>query len=108
MFSAENVEIGPCSINRISTDIDMKIDCKLVGKFCSHSSLSIKSIEVGAGVVDSGYQEIIYVVLHNLSREPVTFDVGDKIAQILFEKVSLPVLYRKRYWWFWQSRWKQN
>ena len=70
----------------------MKIDCKLVGKFCSHSSLSIKSIAVEAGVVDSGYQEIIYVVLHNLSREPVTFNVGDKIAQILFEKVSLPVL----------------
>ena len=34
----------------------------------------------------------IYVVLHNMSYEEVTFNVANKIAQIGFEKISLPIL----------------
>ena len=68
----------------------MKFDRKLAGKICSRSSLSARSIEVRAGVVDSGYRGSIYVVLHHLSFEEVTFNV--KIVQIIFEKVSLPIL----------------
>ena len=70
----------------------MKFDPKLAGKICSRSSLSARSIEVRAGVVDSGYRGSIYVVLHHLSFEEVTFNVICKIVQIIFEKVSLPIL----------------
>ena len=80
LFSAEKVTIGSRCTATVSTDIGMKFGCKLVGKICSRSSLSARSIEVGAGLVNSG---IIYVVLHNLLCEEVTF----KIAQIVFEKV---------------------
>ena len=52
----------------------------------------MKQTEAGAGVIDSGYRRIIYVVLQNLSDKAVTFNVGDKIAQLLFENISLPVL----------------
>ena len=70
----------------------MQIDRKLVGKICLRSSLSMKQIEAGAGAIHSGYRGIIYVVLHNISDKLVTFNVGDKTTQLLFEKVSLPVL----------------
>ena len=55
----------------------MKFDRKLVGKICSRSSLSARSIEFGAGVADNSYRGIIYVVLHNLSceEEPLTFEI---------------------------------
>ena len=52
----------------------------------------MKQIEVGVCVIDSRYRGVIYVVLHNLSDKSVTFNVGDKIAKILFEKISLPVI----------------
>ena len=65
---------------------------KLVGKICSRSSLSVRQIEVGAAIIDSGYRVVVYVVLHNLPDKSVTFNVGDKIAQIFFEKISLPVI----------------
>ena len=52
----------------------------------------MKQTEAGAGVIDSGYKGIIYVVLQNPSDKAVTYNVGDKIAQLLFEKISLPVL----------------
>ena len=70
----------------------MKFDRTLVGKICSRSNLSARSIEVGAGVVDSGYRAIIYIVLHNLSSEEVTFNAVDKITQIILEKIYLPML----------------
>ena len=52
----------------------------------------MRQVEVGAGVVDSGYRDVVYIVLHNLSDKSVTFNVGDKIAQILFEKKYLCLL----------------
>ena len=70
----------------------MKFDRKLLGKICSRSSLSARSIETGAGVVDSGYRGIIYFVLHNLLFEETTFNIGHKIFQIVFEKFSLSIL----------------
>ena len=51
----------------------------------------MKRIEVGAGVIDSGFRCVIYVVLHNHSEKEYTVDVGDIIAQIIFEKIYLPI-----------------
>ena len=61
-----------------STNISMKFDRKLLGKICSRSSLSARSIETGAGVVDSGYRGIMYFVLHNVLFEEATFNLGHK------------------------------
>ena len=61
-------------------------------KICSRSGLSVQQIKAGAGVIDSGYRGIIYVVLHNLSDETFVVSLGDKIAQLLFEEILLPVL----------------
>ena len=52
----------------------------------------MKQIEVGTDVIDSGYRGVIYVVLHNLSDKSVTFNVEDKMAQILLKKIYLPVI----------------
>ena len=70
----------------------MKFDGKLVGEISSRSSFSARSTEAGAGVVDSGYRGIIYVLLPNLSCEEGTFNAGNKITPVVFEKISLPVL----------------
>ena len=80
-FQAKNT-IGSRCAAIVSADIDIKFDRKLAGKNCWRFSLSARSIEVWAGVVNSGYRGIIYVVLYNLSCD----EVGDKITQIIFEK----------------------
>ena len=92
LFSAKKVTIGALRTGILFTDISMKFDGKLVGKICSRSSLSARSTEAGAGVVDSDYRGIIYVLLPNLSCEEGTFNTGNKIAPVVFEKISLPVL----------------
>ena len=65
---------------------------KLVGKIYSRSSLLIRQIKSGAGVIDSGYRGAIFVVLHNHSDKDYKINVGYRIAQIIFRKISLPML----------------
>ena len=43
-----------------------------------------------AGVVDSGYRGEVKVVMTNLTGQSHTFEVGDKIAQMLIQKIYQP------------------
>ena len=49
-------------------------------------------IDVGAGVVDSDFRSSVLVVLFNHHREPFHVGVGDRIAQLIVEKISTPKL----------------
>ena len=76
LYSTEKVEIPTRSVKKISTDIGLQTDRKLVGKICSWSSLTLKQIEAGAGVIGSGYRGVVYVAL---KHKTFTVNVGDKI-----------------------------
>jgi len=54
------------------------------------SGLALKyGIDVLAGLIDGGYQGEAMVILINHGKEPVTFEVGDRIAQLkLVERVN--------------------
>ena len=52
----------------------------------------MKDIEVGSGVIDSGFRGVIYVALHSHSDREYNVSVRDRIAQIISEKTSLRVL----------------
>ena len=56
-----------------------------VSKIYPGSSLPLRSIHLGGGIVDSDYRENIRVILTNLSDRRVEFNAGDRIAQVLFE-----------------------
>jgi dUTP pyrophosphatase len=49
-----------------------------------------KGIDVGAGVIDHGYTNTIGVVLFNHTDEDFYVNVGDRIAQLIFEKICIP------------------
>ena len=93
LFYAENCVVEARSVYAVNTDVGIQnVYVKLVGKVHSSSSMSMRQIEAGAGVFDSGYRGVIYVVLHNHSDKDFEINVGDGIAQIVFEKISIPVL----------------
>lgn len=59
---------------------------RIGGFIWPRSGLSCKNdVETGAGVVDTGYRGVIKVHLYNFGSEPVSFERGDKIAQIVFK-----------------------
>ena len=47
-------------------------------------------IDVGAGVVDSDYWGEIKVVLFNNSAEDFPVQTGDRIAQLILERIETP------------------
>ena len=52
----------------------------------------MRSIKTETGVVNSNYRGNISVVLDNPSNKRIEFSVGDRIAQVIFWKISSPVL----------------
>jgi dUTP pyrophosphatase len=47
-------------------------------------------IDVLGGVIDSGYRGEYKVILNNTSSETVAFAKGDRVAQVLIQKVERP------------------
>ena len=63
------------------------------GRTAPRSGLALKNfIDVGAGVVDEDYRGELGVVLFNFGEEDFKINMGDKIAQLVFEKIKTPVI----------------
>ena len=76
----------------IDTGIHVEIPKGCVGLLKSKSGLNVHHNIIGEGVVDEGYTGSIVVKLYNLGPEQYTFQRGDKIIQLLIQKVEKPDL----------------
>ena len=75
----------------VSTGISMAIPIGYVGLIWPRSGLAVKhGIDSGAGVIDSGYRGEIRVLLFNHSESDFEVVKGDRIAQILIQKIESP------------------
>ena len=52
------------------------------------------NIHIGAGIVDRDYTGEIRVLLLNLGTEPFQILAGNAIAQLILEKISIPILHK--------------
>jgi deoxyuridine 5'-triphosphate nucleotidohydrolase len=60
-----------------------------VGLIWPRSGLAVKhSIDCGAGVIDAKYRGEVKVLLFNHSDDDFTIEPGDRIAQLLVQKVE--------------------
>lgn len=80
--------INPKEIKLISTGIAMAIPRGYAGLIWDRSSMGVKGIHRFAGVVDSGYRGEVKVCLYNSNDRPYLLNSGDRIAQILIQKVN--------------------
>ena len=90
LYALEDSEIGANNHKLIKTGISMAIPKGYVGLIWPRSGLAYKSgLDVFAGVIDAGYRGDVGVILYN-SRVSNHYQVkkGDRIAQILFQKVK--------------------
>jgi dUTP pyrophosphatase len=89
LFSCGEHSIAPHTTFPISTGIALEIPDGYVGLVWDKSSIGSKGIKTLGGVVDAGYREEVKVIVHNLNTTPYIFSHGDKVAQILIQKVEL-------------------
>ena len=92
-YSPAHYIIPPHSHFLIPTQIKLQIPLGHYGRLASKSSLAIlHQLHVGAGVIDPDYTGEIMVLLINTASHVHTINKGDPIAQLILEKVSIPVL----------------
>ncbi|MDO5036833.1 MAG: dUTP diphosphatase [Tissierellia bacterium] len=75
----------------VPTGIHLGIPQGYEGQVRARSGLAIKkglSLANGIGTIDSDYRGEIKVIVVNLSRDKITLQDGDRIAQMVFAKVE--------------------
>lgn len=89
LCSVEDYMLKPGESYLFNTGISMSMPNDWVGLVHPRSGLAAKkkvTVLNAPGTVDSGYRGLIKVNLINHSTEPVSIAVGDRIAQIVFQK----------------------
>lgn len=91
LSSCESVTIQPRSKGIVETGIAVIMPDDCYGRVAPRSGLAVRNaIDVLAGVVDESYANSIKVVLFNHSDTPFQIQPGDRIAQLIFEKIYIP------------------
>jgi dUTP pyrophosphatase len=103
LFAAEDASVpgaradedGRVAVGRavVPTGIALAIPPGLYGRVAPRSGLAVGcGIDVGAGVIDADYRDELRLLLFNLSAEPFEIRTGDRVAQIIFERIAEPEL----------------
>lgn len=91
LFSAEDSFVSSLGGQKlIKTDIAISIPKKTYGRIAPRSGMAMKGIGVMAGVIDSDYRGPVGVILINHSMTPYIIKKGDRIAQLILEKIETP------------------
>ena len=96
LYSAQDVDLWPGERALVSTGVAVAIPFGMVGLVHPRSGLAARvglSIVNSPGTIDAGYRGEIKISLVNLDpRTPITVRRGDRIAQLLVQRVELPEL----------------
>ena len=93
LYSAEDVKLDPGRRALVRTGVAIAIPYGMVGLVHPRSGLAARaglSIVNSPGTIDTGYRGEIKVALINLDpAEPIVVHRGDRIAQLLVQRVEL-------------------
>lgn len=91
LSACENAVVPARGKEIIDTGIAVQIPNDCYARIAPRSGLAAKNgIDVGAGVIDYGYTNRIKVILFNHTDKDFIVKEGDRIAQIIFEKIYIP------------------
>ncbi|XP_036156594.1 deoxyuridine 5'-triphosphate nucleotidohydrolase, mitochondrial isoform X2 [Myotis myotis] len=88
---AYDYTIPPMEKTLVKTDIQIALPSGCYGRVAPRSGLAAKHfIDVGAGVIDEDYRGNLGVVLFNFGKEKFEVKKGDRIAQLICERIFYP------------------
>jgi len=96
LISPEAISIPAHSRKLIDTKIALALPNGTYGRIAPRSGLSMKEIDIGAGVIDSDYCGSVKALLINNSNIPFQVAKGDQMAQLIIEKISTGNLVQTR------------
>ena len=91
LCAASNCVIPSRGKGTVETGLAVSLPPGTYARIAPRSGLAIRNfIDVGAGVVDSDYRGELKVVLFNHSAEDFAVQAGDRIAQLILERIETP------------------
>ena len=91
LCSAENTIIKAGTRKIVKTDLSIAVPERHYGRVAPRSGLAFKKgIDIGAGVIDADYTGPLGLVLCNNGTEDFVIEEGDRVAQLLLERVAVP------------------
>lgn len=91
LYSLDDFMIKPDKkVYKIPTGIAFEIPDGFAGLIWDKSGISLNGIKTFGGVIDANYRGDITVGVMNLGAQDYIVKKGDKIAQILIQKVEQP------------------
>ena len=92
LYSADYYSLLPGEKAIIQTGIKIAIPDSFVGLIWDKGGIARQGIHTMAGVIDSGFRGEVTVNLINLSHDIYHIAPGQKVAQLLIQKVEFPVI----------------
>jgi len=91
LYSAESKVIPAHGKALVDTQLSIAVPPGTYGRVAPRSGLASKfMIDTGAGVVDADYRGVIFVLLFNHSDNDFQVEQGDRIAQMIIERIYTP------------------
>jgi dUTP pyrophosphatase len=91
LHAAEGVTLAPGERMPVRTGLALAIPAGFAGLVLPRSGLALRhglTMVNTPGLIDSGYRGEVKVLLVNLGRDPVTVSRGDRIAQLVVQRVE--------------------
>lgn len=92
LYSSESTTIKVGEVKTVSTGLKMKLPKKIEAQIRPRSGLALSGISVlnSPGTIDPGYRGEVKIILANLLGDNFTVEEGDRIAQMIFNRVEHP------------------
>jgi dUTP pyrophosphatase len=86
----EAFTLGPRERKSVPTGLIVEIPPGWYGRVAPRSGLAARhGVDTLAGVVDSDYRGELMVLIVNTGDSPVSFDAGERIAQLIIERAAV-------------------
>ena len=91
LYSAEDTIVLAHGKATVNTQISIATPPGTYGRIAPRSGLAAKNmIATGAGVIDADYRGVVFVLLFNHSDKDLEVKKGDRVAQLILEKIATP------------------
>ncbi|PGH23254.1 deoxyuridine 5'-triphosphate nucleotidohydrolase [Polytolypa hystricis UAMH7299] len=91
LYCAKKIVIPAKGKGLVSTGLAIAVPEGTYGRIAPRSGLAVKNfIDTGAGVIDADYRGEVKVLLFNFSDADFEINEGDRIAQLVLERIYTP------------------
>jgi dUTP pyrophosphatase len=93
LFSVESVVVPPGERRDVGTGLAVEIPAGFAGFVQPRSGLAFKHgimLVNSPGLIDAGYRGEVRICLHNLGTEPFVVQPGERIAQLVVQRIEEP------------------